>query len=72
MFAIHFYENNTPVLSQLLNSIPSVDEKIKIKGRKGTIVSVKQIDEYRIHVHVIFEKVDKNQRLATDVRKKRR
>ena len=35
MFAIHFIENNTLVLSQLLRRIPSIDEDIKIKGRKG-------------------------------------
>ena len=72
MVAIHFFENNTLVLSQLLNSIPSVNEDIKIKGRKGKVLSVKQIQENIFHVHVIFEQVVKNQTISKDSKKKKR
>ncbi|MEK4229308.1 hypothetical protein [Solibacillus sp. FSL H8-0538] len=57
MNAVHFYENKTVVLTQSLNSVPAVDQDIKIKGRKGKVVSVVQIDENKYHVQVIFEKV---------------
>lgn len=72
MVAIHFFENNTLVLSQLLNSIPSVDEDIKIKGRKGKVLGVKQIQENIFHVHVMFEQVVKNQPISKDTKKKKR
>lgn len=73
MAAIHFFENNTLLLSQLLQRVPSIDEKIKIKGRKGKIVSVKQIDHYRFHVNVIFEPVkSKKQMLGTEEKKKKK
>lgn len=72
MVAIHFFENNTLVLSQLLNSIPSVNEDIKIKGRKGKVLNVKQIQDNIFHVHVIFEQVVKNQTISKDSKKKKR
>ncbi|MGE8077456.1 hypothetical protein [Peribacillus loiseleuriae] len=72
MVTIHFFENNTIVLSQLLKHIPSVDEDIKIKGRKGKVLSVKNIEENIVHVHVIFEQVIKNQPISKDTKKKKR
>ena len=72
MVAIHFYENNTLILSQLLKRIPSVDEDIKIKGRKGKVLTVKQIQENIFHVHVRFEQVIKNQPISKDTKKKKR
>ena len=58
MYGIHFFENNTLVLSQFLKYIPSVDEDIKIKGRKGKVFSVNMVKENSFHVHVIYEKSD--------------
>ena len=72
MVVIHFFENRSVILSQLLKHIPAVDENIKIKGRKGKVLSVKQIEENKFHVHVIFEQVIKNQAIAKDDKKKKR
>ncbi|MED4531446.1 hypothetical protein [Metabacillus fastidiosus] len=72
MVVIQFFENNTLVLSQLVNNIPAVDENIKIKGRKGKVLSVKEADRNVIHVHVALEKVVKKQLLLKDDKKRRR
>ncbi|MEK5185283.1 hypothetical protein MKY51_09255 [Solibacillus sp. FSL R5-0691] len=72
LFAVHYLENNTPVLSQCLERIPDVDEDLKIKGRKGKVVNVVQIEESKYHVHVVLEKVIKKQDLLKDDKKKRR
>lgn len=69
---IRFFENNTFILSQLLKQIPSVNEDIKIKGRKGKVLSVKEIAENIIHVNVVFEKIVKKQPVAKDIQKKKR
>ncbi len=72
MFAIHFIENNTLVLSQLLRRIPSIDEDIKIKGRKGKVLNVKQMEGNLYHVHVWFEPVVKYVPTLKDNKKKKR
>lgn len=72
MFVVYFYENNSYVLSQFVNKIPSVDENIKIKGRKGKVISVKEIEENKVQVNLIFEKVTKNQPALADKKKKKR
>lgn len=72
LFAVHYLENNTPVLSQCLKRIPEVDEDLKIKGRKGKVVNVVQIEESKYNVHVVLEKVNKKQALLKDDKKKRR
>lgn len=72
LFAVHYLENNTPVLSQCLERIPEVDEDLKIKGRKGKVVNVVQIEENKYHVHVVLEKINKKQALLKDDKKKRR
>ena len=61
MDVVHFFENKSIVLTQLLNHIPSVDENIKIKGRKGKVLSVKKMEENVVHVYVVFEKIIKKQ-----------
>lgn len=45
MFVVHFFENKNLLLTQLLKNVPSLDGDLKIKGRKGKISSVEQIDE---------------------------
>lgn len=72
LFAVHYLENNTPVLSQCLERIPEVDEDLKIKGRKGKVVNIVQIEESKYHVHVVLEKINKKQALLKDDKKKRR
>ena len=72
MFAIHYFEKNIAVLSQCLNRVPEVDETIKIKGRKGKVVNVSQIEENKYHVYVDLEKIVKKQPLLKDDKKKKR
>lgn len=72
MFVVRFFENNSLVLVQLLKHVPSVDEIIKIKGRKGKVLSVKKIEENQVHVNVFFEQVSKNQPILKDTKKKKR
>lgn len=72
LFAIHYLENNTPVLSQCLERIPELNEDLKIKGRKGKVMNVVQVEESKYHVHVVLEKINKNQAVLKDDKKKRR
>ena len=72
MINVHFFENNSLVLSQLLKQAPSVDDAVKIKGRKGKVFSTKEIEENKVYVHVIFEQVVKKQVLSNDSKKKKR
>ena len=72
MFVVHFFENRTPVLNQLLKSAPSEGENLTIKGRKGTVSSVNTIDEKNIHVQVVFEAVNKNKQPVDQAKKKKR
>ncbi|WP_274310294.1 hypothetical protein [Solibacillus daqui] len=72
MFAIHYFEKNTSVLSQCLERIPEVDESIKIKGRKGKVVNVTQIEDNKYYVHVVLEKIINKEQLLKDDKKKKR
>jgi hypothetical protein len=72
MITVHFFENNSLVLSQLLKQAPSVDDDVKIKGRKGKVFSTKEIEENKVYVHVIFEQVVKKQVTSIDNKKKKR
>ncbi|HWJ79736.1 MAG TPA: hypothetical protein VNR61_16865 [Niallia sp.] len=71
MVTIHFYEDSAIVLSQLRKEIPSVEQEIKIKGKKGKILSVVQAKEDTYHVYVQLEKVKKTV-FVDDKKKKRR
>jgi len=72
MVAVHFIENNNVVLTQLANQVPTVNEDIKIKGRKGKVLSVKNIDQNVIHVQVQFEQLTKSKVSIVDDKKKKR
>lgn len=72
MFAIHYLEKNTAVLSQCLQRIPQVNEELKIKGRKGKVIDVIQIEDNKYHVHVVLEKINKKGPLLVDDKKKKR
>ncbi|KOS68675.1 preprotein translocase subunit SecA [Lysinibacillus contaminans] len=72
MMVIHIYENRTEVLNQFVVRIPTVDEDIRVKGRKAKVVQVNQIDEKKYHVHVIYEKIVKKQPLTKELGKKKR
>ena len=73
MFAVHFMEKNIIVLTQVLRDIPAVDDDLKIKGRKGKVISVQETEENGVHVQVEFEKIaDKNKVAIKDLGKKKR
>ena len=59
MFTVQFLDNKEIVLSQLLRKIPSVNEELIIKGRKGKIVNVVQMNDNKFQIHLIFEKKKK-------------
>ncbi len=59
MYFVYFMENKNVVLSQYRKELPNVDEELKIKGRKGTVLSVSHLDDRHINVHVALEKVVK-------------
>ncbi|MEW4266977.1 hypothetical protein Q0N30_25090 [Priestia megaterium] len=72
MVAVHFFENRKLLLSQLRENIPSTGDDLKIKGRKGTVVLVNDIDEKNVHVEVTLEKVVKKNLVLDNAKKKRR
>ncbi|MBT2659131.1 MULTISPECIES: hypothetical protein [Bacillaceae] len=72
MFAVHFFENKNLLLSQLLQRVPSVGEELKIKGKKGTISSVTNVEENKFHVQVVLEKVTKGKNAVADLSKKKK
>ncbi|MET3696446.1 hypothetical protein SAMN05877753_103310 [Bacillus oleivorans] len=74
MFSVYFFENKDLVLNQLLKNVPSAGDEIKIKGRKGKVLSVATVDENKIYVQVDLEKVTKSKAAALtplDKKKKR-
>ncbi|MCP1145062.1 hypothetical protein [Lysinibacillus endophyticus] len=72
MYAVHFYEKNNLILSQLLNEVPLEGAAIKIKGRKGTVLSVTDVDGYRYHVAVELEVKKKQAPVLSALDKKKR
>ncbi|MCM3727009.1 hypothetical protein M3226_15090 [Neobacillus cucumis] len=72
MFAVHFFENKNLLLSQLLQRVPSVGEELKIKGRKGKVSSVTNVEQNKFHVQVVIEKVTKGKTAVVDQSKKRK
>lgn len=71
MTVVHFIEERTVVLCQLLDRIPAENDQIIIKGRKGKILSVKTTEGNIVQVHVSLEKKGKTQPLSNDKKKKR-
>lgn len=72
MFVVYFFENKNLLLSQLLKRVPSVGENVVIKGRKGSISSVKSSDNKNYHVQVLLEKVNKGKTVVDNSKKKKR
>lgn len=72
MMVVNFLEGRTTVLTQLREQIPSVDEQIKVKGRKGIVVSINNLDEKKVNVEIVFEQLVKASSSAIDVKKKKR
>lgn len=72
MFVVHFFDNKKLLLNQLLKRVPSVGEDLTIKGRKGKVSSVENIDEKNYHVQVMLETVNKNKLIVDNSKKKKR
>ena len=72
MVVVHYLVKDVELLNQLHNSAPAVGDAIVIKGKKGKVVSVKQINDKHVHVHVELEVVKKTQVSAIEQRKKKR
>ncbi|HWK21630.1 MAG TPA: hypothetical protein VNS08_01240 [Ureibacillus sp.] len=72
MFAVHFYEKNTLFISKLLNEVPAVGSEIKLKGRKGKITEVTEINENKYNVQIELEVVKKVPLVSAVDKKKRR
>ncbi|MEH7382195.1 hypothetical protein V7138_17170 [Bacillus sp. JJ1533] len=71
MYVVHYYENKNLLLTQLVQNVPSVDEAIKIKGRKGKVTNVTDIDERNIQVQVVLDRIVKKNAVS-DLKKKKR
>ncbi|GAM13180.1 hypothetical protein [Mesobacillus selenatarsenatis] len=72
MFVVHFYDQKNELLNQLLKRVPVVGEDLRIKGRKGKVASVTEIDEKTYHVQVALEAKAKPGVAADPGKKKKR
>jgi hypothetical protein len=70
MYSIHFYEGNTYILNIASRIIPSVNEKVRIKGRNGIVIKVQEMEENRHFIFVEFEKIVEKSKL--DLKKRKR
>jgi len=72
MVVTHFLENRQVVLTQLLKQLPSVNDNIKIKGKKGKVLKVYHVNEKTAHVEVLFEQIAKKNTPVMENKKKKR
>jgi hypothetical protein len=73
MYVVHFFEEKVEILNQLLGSVPALGEPITVKGRKGKVTGVDQVDDKHVHVQITVEKVPvKNKPSAADLSKKKK
>ncbi|QCR32707.1 hypothetical protein [Lysinibacillus sp. SGAir0095] len=72
MFAVHFYERNSLFISKLLNEVPVIGSEIKLKGRKGIITGVSEIEENKYHVQIELEAIKKIPLVSAVDKKKRK
>jgi hypothetical protein len=70
MYSIHFYEGNTYVINKASRIIPSVNEKVRIKGRNGIVIKVQEMEENRHFIFVEFEKIVEKRQV--DLKKRKR
>ncbi|MEH7384482.1 hypothetical protein V7147_03560 [Bacillus sp. JJ1521] len=71
MYVVHYFENKNLLLTQLVQNVPSVDDAIKIKGKKGKVSKVTNIDEKNVHIQVEIERIVKKNPVL-DPKKRRR
>lgn len=67
---IRFYAENENVLTQLVDHVPPVGEAIKIKGRKGKVIQVNEINDRMVNVLIEFDKI--RRRNTAPIHNKRR
>lgn len=73
MIVLQLFENKSLILTQLVKQIPSIEENVKIKGRKGKVISVKEIENNLYHVQIAFEQVIKApSKVVLDPKKRKR
>lgn len=72
MVVVHFYEKKKEVLNVLRKVIPTIGEDIVLKGRKGKVLEVKEVENGHIHVQVELEVIKKVTFNPLDDKKKRR
>ena len=72
MYFVHFFENRNLLLCQLLKHVPTVGDDVKIKGRKGKVSDIKNIDEENIHVQIIIETAVNKSKVVVDNSKKKK
>lgn len=70
MNVVYFVEDNSVVLSQLLENIPTENEPVKIKGRKGKVIGSRTTEDNITFVYVSLEKKLKNQPVAKEKKKR--
>lgn len=68
---VYFKENNDIILCQFLENIPKMEDMIKLKGRKGKVLQVNEMEQNKYEVIVQLEKKVKKQVLVNDKRKRR-
>lgn len=71
MYVVTFLEDKNRLLCQLLKCVPSEGEDLKIKGRKGKVLSVTCLDEKHIYVQMRLENINKNKLIADQSKKKK-
>lgn len=72
MVIAYFLEDKNVLLSQFRKHLPSVGEEVTIKGRKGKVSNISIMDENKVEVHVVLDKLTKHKVIVDDSKKKRR
>jgi hypothetical protein len=72
MYIVYFLENKNVLLNQLRKTVPAEGEALTIKGRKGKVTSVTNVDEKTIYVQMVMDAVNKNKPAADFSKKKKR
>lgn len=72
MYHVHYYENKNLLLCQVLQQVPSEGEQLKIKGRKGTVLNVMNVEGDKYQVQVQLEIKKKKAALDDPKKKKKR
>lgn len=72
MFNVHFFENKNLLLNQARNNVPVVGDVVTIKGRKGKVTSITNIDDIKVYIELELENLIKTKQVTNDSKKKKR